>query len=104
MSTIIYSDINGNCYEELDPENTLPMECYVWIFRGNQKMEDSPVLLDNDTLDEVMKIINNYRIQGYYNIKAKFFIRRMIEEECKSPGCKRRIKFVGEQCYWCGQK
>jgi len=100
---LFYKDNKGNYYEELDPSNTLPIECYVWLFRGNQKMNDTPLLFSEKSKEEMNKLVDSYHVQGLYNIQTKFFIKKSKEEECKSPGCKRRMKNTGEMCYWCGK-
>ncbi len=101
--SVIYKDSKGNCYEELDPGNTLPMECYLWLFRGSQKMNDDPLPFNDENVEEMNELVDAYHVQGLYNVAAKFFIKKTFEEECKSPGCKRRMKNVGEPCYWCGK-
>jgi len=55
-------------------------------------------------VQQIEKILERYKKAGFLNAIVKFFLKiPPLEEECNSPGCKRRMKNVGQACYWCGR-
>lgn len=104
MPTIWFDD-KGNCYEELDPEETLPTDAYVWFFNGIKPIGKAPTLLGLTSVDKINRAVLRYKQGGTTFANAKFLKKRKPppEEECKSPGCKRRMKNCGKPCHWCGR-
>lgn len=98
-------DDKGNCYEELDPNETMPMETYVWFYNNGKPITKHPERYEKfGSLDKIKRITERYKAMGMQNAVAKLFSKRSPpEEECKSPGCKRRMKNAGRPCHWCGR-
>lgn len=103
---VIQFDDYSNCYEELGVDDTVPTESYVWFFAGKTPLTPAPQAMDTMSLEKMQRIADRYTAAGYRDVTPRFFLlrkREPKEEECRSPGCKRRMKYEREPCYWCGR-
>ena len=104
VNFMIMMDEKGNYYEELNPDETIPLEAYVWFFNRDKPLNEKPFPSEKISIQKIEKILERYKKAGFLNAIVKFFLKiPPLEEECNSPGCKRRMKNVGQACYWCGR-